>query len=120
MDDFFQIMVLLITIVIFVVSALRKQKKQTNQNPAIIDGVLESFFGIPPELKRPIIEDEPEVQQPVEVIAKKPYKPDNVVEGEKAIINKPVENELVNESQGIEFNLRDAVIYSEILNRRTF
>lgn len=125
MDDFIQVLVLIVTLVIFVVSALRKQKKNGPQNSETLNKTLESLFGIPQEMVNPVVTEEPVKNLQVKKdqranLSKKTIIQEPQAEGEKVIQDKVEIDEPENEYRNKEFNLRDAVIYSEILSRKAY
>jgi len=129
MDELIQVLLFILTIVIFVVSGLRKQKKKPNASPTPTDELLESLFGIP--TPKPEIIEEKEIiieplKEPIKEVKQKPFKPLLPEEGIAAVSNKYGSNvSNVEEEKELEktvpvLDLRTAVIYSEILNRKIY
>ncbi len=123
MDDIIQVLIFLGTIIIFIVSAVAKQKKKPNQTNKKFDNVLEELFGFPSE--NPVMAQNP--FRPADFESQTVEKstieaPTTTKEGVKAIpdddleeIEESADNETENNSV---FDLRQAVIFSEILNRK--
>lgn len=132
MDDFIQVLIFLVTFIIFIVSAVRKQKKKSGGKSSSFESVIESFFGVQekntPEQQIPQYEQqenqfEQQIISDTNISKRKADKP-LYKEGVDAIPNRDdynyLEKETEEEDDESEFDLQSAVIYSEILNRRTF
>lgn len=125
MENIFELVVFFITAVIFIVSAITKQKKKTNQqtHTSGMDNLVESFFGITEDtVEEPQVEAEQTFNEaPVDRTKKVVYNNKIAKETEKDVPNKrfvtPSEEK---EEEAIDFDLRQAIIYSEILNRKHF
>ena len=127
MDDVIQILVFVVTIVIFIASAVIKQKKKPNGKSSNFESVVESLFGIPSEVnqpvKSPIIKDYYEEEEDFVIVESKKTEK----EYEEGVRSIKLENnvnrvELIEEEEDDEdqFDLRQAIIYSEIINRKEF
>ena len=129
MDDLIQILLFVATLVILIVSSVRKQKKKSGNKSFSFENVLESFLGEPVKNRaEPQTEqqqawsnqqyDEDSVEEP-----QQPEKP-KFEEGVSAITNNKNQSdgayEIEEKQSEIEFDLREAIIYSEILNRKTY
>ncbi|MGE4287611.1 MAG: hypothetical protein AB7E36_02890 [Salinivirgaceae bacterium] len=124
MDDLIQILFFVLTFVLFVFSAIRKQKKPNNKPASAVDVTLESLFGIP-------MAEEPQQTQVNDYITKEEEEyefgtDEGVPELMPETVTSKVEEEMdgdEEESENIpayDFDLRKAVIYSEILNRKIY
>jgi hypothetical protein len=117
MDDLIQVLFFVLTFALFIYSAIRKQKKP-NRQVKPIDNVLESFLGIP--LENEPIKTEEQQQYNLNIFENKVSIVDNQTDTkQEANLAKEMEPEEFN-YQEPPFDLRSAVIYSEILNRRTY
>lgn len=125
MDDLFQVLIFIITFIIFIVSAVRKQKKKSGNKSKGIEGVIESFFGVQEKLipKPQEVQFEYPTQEEIVTETIKVDKPLHE-EGEDVIPNSESSidayDEVDDEIEASEFDLQSAVIYSEILNRKTY
>lgn len=126
MDDVIQVVVFVVTFIIFIVSAILKQKKKTNTKNNNFGKVVESIFGLSVEAPQEPHEDafiDSMIIDEVGIKSNQKQKP-FVNEGVDAIPDKADEiyNDFENEEEIDEpsFDLRKAVIYTEILNRKTF
>lgn len=123
MDNFFEIIIFIITAVIFVVSAVTKQKKKSVGNSNGMDNLVESFLGIPQDEYGNNVSQAKEEQVLIDEMkeAKQAKEPLNT---EKNVDAMPEfkEDELRSEDEvkTVDFDVRQAVIYSEILNRKHF
>jgi len=136
MDDKIQILVFVVTFAIFIVSAIMQQKKKPNAKNSNIESIVESIFGIPqesPQIQREASQNDyfnteynqvDEIQN--ESFRESKAKMTELVnqEGVKAVIypvNETIEdNHLDNEEIKTHFDARQAIIYSEIINRKYF
>ncbi|MGD9992827.1 MAG: hypothetical protein AB7S69_05975 [Salinivirgaceae bacterium] len=127
MDDLIQILFFVLTFALFVFSAIRKQKKPNNKPASAVDVTLESLFGIPMvEERQPsrtdeylAEEDEYEFGADEGVSATKPEMVNHLVD-EEVEEEKEWEEEESQSKIAQEFDLRKAVIYSEIINRKVY
>lgn len=124
MDELINILVFVVTIVIFIVSAIRKSNKQPGKsnNKSKVD--LESLFGI--QVEEPITV---ETEKPKEVVVKEKPMVDKKARIEKKTklgginnIPNPIKETEIKENvdNEPEFNLQSAIIYTEILKRKNF
>lgn len=127
MDDLIQILFFVLTFALFVFSAIRKQKKPNNKPASAVDVTLESLFGIP-------IVEEPQQTRVNDYLTEEEEYEFGTDEGVSAakpeMVNQLVEEEVEDEKEweeedsqskiAHEFDLRKAVIYSEILNRKAY
>ncbi len=136
MDDVIQILVFVVTIIIVIASAIMKQKKKTGAKNINLESLVESFIGgVSQNQNQPLTDVEEKIEQDdsffddetdknklqiVDDLIKGKYFekgadaiPDN---NEDISINDKIDNEIVEAN----FDLRQAVIYSEILKRKTF
>jgi len=126
MDDVIQLLVFFVTIVIFIVSAVFKQKKKPEKQSSNFESLIETFLGVSPENQsiKQVGEDvfEVESEKKLKTINNNQHTfqeegidaiPDSESEIEEDIQDDEVE-------YGASFNLKQAVIYSEILKRKTF
>lgn len=125
MDNIFELVVFFVTAIIFIVSAITKQKKKSNAKPSNVENLVESLFGLPDETQQQnIAEEEPIEYQETKTTyqPKTDFKRTESTIGIKDAIPKDdiatMENE--EEDEEIDFDVRQAVIYSEILNRKHF
>ncbi len=133
MDDIIQVLVFLVTFIIFIASAIMKKKKKPGAKNSNFESLVESFFGVSAQ-NQPI---KKEVQSEQEVsffedenkiknkrVAKNSINTQFIEEGIDAIPDNndgvKLGNQIDNETVEAEFDLREAVIYSEILNRKVF
>lgn len=122
MDEFIEVILFVITIVIFIVSAIRKQKKKPDGKKAGMQSVLESFLGV--EKEQVLTADnyfDSESGRPVkESVEFQPsVSKDFNSEGIDSIPDSDdYEEEVSDTNSGFQFDLRSAVIYSEIMNRK--
>ncbi|MFA6402929.1 MAG: hypothetical protein WCX31_15110 [Salinivirgaceae bacterium] len=123
MDDLVQVLLFVLTLVIFIFSALRKQKKKPATNVSPADNLLESLFGIPqPSPVYASVDEEANEEHYAEVEIK-PVSPRLPDEGIVAITNKPEASSLIYEEEEKTYqpiDLRTAIIYNEILTRKNF
>ena len=123
MDDLVQVLIFIVTFVIFIVSAVRKQKKRPAPNPGM-DDAFESLFGVSQLSEVDSFETkEAAVQPPAKVTKKQVPKSVLPEEGIKAIPNQPIiadDNTVESEPGHQSFDLREAVIYQTILTRKDF
>ncbi|MDA3891935.1 MAG: hypothetical protein PF517_09775 [Salinivirgaceae bacterium] len=122
MDNIFEIVVFFITAIIFIISAVAKQKKKSNGKQTNVGNLVASFFGIPDELKqRPqiIYEEEPNQFEDIKQTTMR-NEISSSDEGVDAIPNNEAEDFEQDDTTQIDFDLRKAVIYSEILNRKEY
>lgn len=143
MDDLIQLLVFAITFIVFIASAIMKQKKKPEAKNSNFESVVESLFGIPTEPIRvqketPYVEydwnDNPKNTFDLHdefIDPKQKAYNDKLAqlvkeEGVKAI-KVPDEEKFVDvhadeevEAEVFHFDLRQAVIYSEIMNRKYF
>lgn len=123
MDDLVQVLFFLVTLGLFIFSAIRKQKKQPNQKesqPNLIDNTFESLFGIPIEDKNTMpkntLTHEKEISNnPVNVISDEEVFIDQKDEQSEELIEPTEPNTIP-----YNFDLKSAIIYNEILNRKHF
>ncbi|PKP11419.1 MAG: hypothetical protein CVU09_03900 [Bacteroidetes bacterium HGW-Bacteroidetes-4] len=128
MDDLIQILFFVLTFALFVFSAIRKQKKPNNKPASAVEVTLESLFGIP-------MVEEPQQTQVNDYLTKEEegyeFGTDEGVSAAKPeMVNQLVDDEVKEEKEweeeksqskiAHEFDLRKAVIYSEILNRKVY
>lgn len=125
MDDIFNILFFVVTIIIFIISAIRKNKKGSQKPKNSIQSSIESFFDIPQEeikvetndfMQQVSInkDDLEEIEIPKKVTR-------DFTEAKSVIPDEIKEDEIGRPSEaGIEFDLRSAIIYKEILNRKEF
>ena len=136
MDDVIQLLVFLATFIIFIVSVIIKQKKKSGTKGNKLESVIESFFGVTAENKSPTpsnwdvhVEAQADLfEAPTKdnnsMVNKKQIKTPLIEEGIDAIhdyggdLN--IDNQIDDNVVETGFDLRKAVIYSEILNRKTF
>jgi hypothetical protein len=126
MDDAIQVLVFVVTFIIFIVSAVMKQKKKANTKNNNFGNVIESIFGLsveaPPEPQEDAFVDDIKIDEVG--VTSNPNQESFVNEGVNAIPDKVNENyndfESEEELEESSFDLRKAVIYTEILNRKTF
>lgn len=125
MDDIFNILFFAVAIIVFIVSAIRKNKRGAQKPKSNIQSSIEALFDIPQE--RQVIETNDFIQH-VETNKEKVSKTvfENIIEKKhkervSVIPDKIKEYEIsdVSESDGT-FDLRSAIIYKEILNRKEF
>ncbi len=125
MDDLFQVLIFVVTFIIFIVSAVRKQKKKAGKKVSGIEGLLESFLG---QQEKPAhtpeeVRFEYPVQEEIITNTAKVTKPLRE-EGIDAIPDKKIKDDVYDivdeEIEESEFDLQSAVIYSEILNRKSY
>ena len=127
MDDLIQILFFVLAFALFVFSAIRKQKKPNNKPASAAEVTLESLFGIPmveePQQTRVndylAEEEEYEFGTDEGVLEPKPEKVNQLVD-EEVEEEKEWEEEESQSKIAHEFDLRKAVIYSEILNRKVY
>lgn len=123
MDNVFELIVFLITAVIFIVSAITKQKKKPNQKVSGMDNLVESFFGITeePEPYVDSTDDSPVIEHSRLKTNNENREVKNVKEEVNVMPDIEDERKDVEDSDQLaDFDLRQAVIYSEILNRKHF
>lgn len=124
MDDLIQILLFVLTFVLIVFSAIRKQKKPNSKQASTVDISLESLFGIP------------QVEEPQSRVREFPVEEaDDYEFGTDEGVSEPIPEIVNQESEFVEveeekeesqskiahdFDLRKAVIYSEILNRKAW
>lgn len=124
MDDLIQVLIFIVTFIIFIVSAVRKQKKKPTTGSSGFDEAFESLFGLPTVTENPIPATEPPPVKKSEprILKKEQKQPVLFEEGIDAIPNKTTRNENeVDKNQVLgEFDLRQAVIYQTILSRKEF
>jgi hypothetical protein len=124
MDDLIQILFFVLTFALFVFSAIRKQKKPNNKPASAVEVTLESLFGIP-------MVEEPQQTQVNDYFTKEEEEyefgaDEGVSELIPETVNTMVEEETDSDDDesennpAHEFDLRKAVIYSEILNRKVY
>lgn len=123
MENLFELIVFFITAVIFIVSAITKQKKKPNEQSSGMDNLVESFFGLVEESNVSQRNERQEVayENKEEIVQRQ--KEEKKITYERASEHaekekKDIESDV--ESQAVDFDLRKAVIYSEILNRKHF
>ena len=128
------IIYIVIAVIAFIVSVLRKKKQQNAAIQTIQNVEPESEFSMEEFFKEksrvfPSQETELEIIDPKEPVAKKEkviHKPlimdDNIYEKNKIKDAEELEWNFpdTKTENSIEFNLRDAVIYSEIMNRKEY
>ena len=120
MDDIIQILFFVLTFALFVYSAIRKQKKQPTKQKGALDHALESFLGFP--LTAEPLHEKAQYSESrfTEELDSKPQWVDKQKETK---IEAPIKiNEAFEEEAPIKpaFDLRSAIIYSEILNRKIY
>jgi len=131
MDDTIQILVFVVTIIVFIVSAVMQQKKKPDApKSSNFETIVESFFGIPQEnsqvqreeIRTDYFQSEYTERDAVQNDSFKVRKEKMVdlvnTEGVNAIAD-PVEESHVDDVV-TPFDARQAIIYSEILNRKYF
>ncbi len=121
MDDLKNILVFVATIAFFIFSAIRKSKKKTASKGGNISESIESMFGLQTEHIQP----SNQFEAPANLIDVKNDEISN-----KEIIIKEEVNKMPNEIKQTQitdtienkpvFDLKEAVIYSEILKRKEF
>lgn len=136
MDDLVQVLIFVATAIFFIFSAVKKSKKKSGNKSVTFESVVESFLGEPVK-KAQELEVEPDTeftqhqawfeQEHDEVSVVEPSKSTKSSfeeEGVDAIPDKKSTSnlayEIEEEEAELEFDLREAVIYSEILNRKTY
>lgn len=127
MDDLINVLIFLVTIVIFGVSAYQKSQKgkkepvKTNN----INDTLEALFGISLDTPKPQPAQAPPAPNPIKKVVYQPIKKTSnleevYAEGEHSLVIK-TENPSCPQSSikpEHDFDLKAAFIYSEILNRK--
>jgi len=130
MDDVVQVLIFIATFIIFIFSAIKKQKKKAGNSGLTVESVLESFLG-------GSVKGEPNTQAnrsdsvyeesyvEEKVVLERDTKKRRFEEGIAVISDKDgiydeVMDEPDTEEDEREFNLRDAIVYSEILKRREY
>jgi hypothetical protein len=123
MDDLIQILFFVLTFALFVFSAIRKQKKPNNKPASAVDVTLESLFGIP-------MVEERQPSRTDEYLTEEDEYEFGADEGVSELIPETVTSKVEEETDrdeeesdynpAYEFDLRKAVIYSEILNRKIY
>ena len=122
MDDIVQVLLFVLTLVIFIFSALRKQKKKPIASVSPADNLLESLFGIPqPNPVFAPVEDEMETEHYSEIMIN-PVTATLPEEGIVAITKPEASSRIAEEDEKPfqNFDLRTAIIYNEILTRKNF
>lgn len=121
MDELIQILVFVVSFVVFIVSALRKQKRKVVHEANDINHDLLDFFNVNETNEEK--EGELKINSVNEKIVEQSKK-NKKSHDKEVIINEKTNqtNEYIddNTDNDIEFDLRSAVIYSEILKRKTF
>lgn len=123
MDDLVQVLLFVLTLVIFIFSALRKQKKKPTASVSPADNLLESLFGIPQPNPVYTSIDEEAIEKRYTEVEIKPVTPTLPDEGIVAITNKPEASSFIYEEEEETYqpiDLRAAIIYNEILTRKNF
>lgn len=142
MDDLIQILIFVVTFIVFIASAIMKNKKKPDAKATNFESVVESIFGIPQEnlsfqkqvpmndfyqdnfTSESFFEDEYNRKTISKESSDKKLEKLIKEEGINAIpdnINSiSAEFDTDNGIERPEFDLRQAVIYSEILNRKYF
>lgn len=142
MDDLIQILVFVVTFIVFIASAIMKNKKKPDAKVSNFESVVESIFGIPQEnlsfqkqvpvndfyqdnftsesffedeYNRPTISKENSEKKLEKLIKEEGI---NAIPDEINSFSDELDADKVTERP--EFDLRQAVIYSEILNRKYF
>jgi len=127
MEDVIQVLVFVVTFIIFIVSAIRKQKKKPNAKSKNFNGLIESMLGVSTEtqpsqpqqnIEYDSFQDDTFIdtsKKTNEVLADEEI--DAIPDTDKKDMVDIEEEDITSESA---FDLRSAVIYSEILNRKTF
>jgi hypothetical protein len=118
MDDIVQVLLFVLTLAIFIFSALRKQKKRPEAKPSAADDLLESIFGIPPTTQVFIPEDEIELEVPLKEVPANPLTVPLPEEGIVAVHNTIITERDEEETFIPAIDLRTAIIYNEILTRK--
>ncbi len=122
MDDFFQVLVFVVSIIIFIVGAIRKQNKKSEQAPVDSDFSFEELFGIPQPVAAPVKPIKAEAEFDEIFSAPVVKKPEPVfVEGEKAIKPTPKTTPVIKVDEPskpvVQVDWQKAIIFSEILKR---
>ena len=125
MEDVIQVLIFVVTFIIFIVSAVRKQKKKPNAKSSSFNGLIESVLGVPEEIRQPQQNiDYDSFQNDTFIDTDTKSNETLVDEGIDAIPDNNVDDIVDIETEDVSpestFDLRSAVIYSEILNRKTF
>ncbi len=127
MDDLIQILVFAVTFIIFVASAIMKQKKKPNGNQSSVGSFVDSLFGIPETQQQPVSNAYVEEYFEEEVIPEEqPKKVEKTYEeGVRSITSKYAEKDLQqleeeDKEEAFTFDARQAIINSEIINRKYF
>ena len=142
MDDLIQILVFVVTFIVFIASAIMKNKKKPDAKVSNFESVVESIFGIPQEnlsfQKQVPANDFYQDNFTSESFFEDEYnRPTISKENSEKKLEKLIKEEGINAipddintfsdefdadevTDRYEFDLRQAVIYSEILNRKYF
>lgn len=129
MDDLIQVLVFLVTFIVFIASAIIKQKKKPKTSNNNFDTLVESIFGV-----APVNTANPVYQESSAFVDASEREDERVInsakenafldEGKDAIPEIKTEQSLNLEEETQEeetiFDVRKAVIYSAILNRKYF
>jgi hypothetical protein len=142
MDDLIQILVFVVTFIVFIASAIMKNKKKPDAKVGNFESVVESIFGIPQEnlsfQKQVPVNDFYQDNFTSESFFEDEYnRPTISKENSDKKLEKLIKEEGINAipddintfsdefdadevTERPKFDLRQAVIYSEILNRKYF
>lgn len=125
MDDIFNILFFVVTIIVFVLSAIRKGKGTNKEPQSNIQQSLESLFDLPIEkeyeTEDDFVQHVPEKEAEVIESEKSDEKVIDIKESHKNIPDVIKKAEIGSDkTEKVEFDLRSAIIYKEILNRKEF
>lgn len=121
MEDIIQILVFAVSIVIFAVGAIRKQKNNANKTTGSFNNSLESLFDAFADTQQHTIIETQVAKKPEKIVNKVVNKKADLQDGQKAVFAKKTANKpkVIKTGQN-NFNLKSAFIYSEIINRKYF
>lgn len=125
MDELINVLIFVGTIVVFIVSAIRKNKGKSEKSPNDFSSSIASFFG------DVTVDQRKEQEVVVEHPTPKEHKPfsryQSIAESmkDKKVrndISEVIKNTEINDNpnSSIDFDLRSAIIYKEILDRKEF
>lgn len=136
MDDTIQILVFVVTFIVFIVSAIMQQKKKPNAKSSNFESVVESIFGIPqesPQFQKEVSQNDyfQSEYNESDALQNESFRSrrDNMAklvekEGVKGIVDPlsiPEEDSHQEDELALApFDARQAIIYSEIMNRKYF